>query len=104
MKTHFIYNRKSGQIVHTHISDEGQDTSKEGILHKAGSSLDKSDLDVLTAHEAVKAGPLRVDVEKMILVHDDDAKKNIAFGSAGLKKPHSGNLSGNVKTIYKKEK
>ena len=100
MKTHFIYNKKTGDIVHVHVSDEGQDTSKEGLLHKLGSSFKKTDFDVHSVDGVAEAGAYRFDAQKKSLVMQR-GKDGAAFGSAGLMKPGAVDYR-NVKTTYKK--
>ena len=100
MKTHFIYNRKTGQIIHVHVSDEAQDVSKEGLLHKVGTEFRKTDFDVHSVDGFVEPVAYRFDVQKKVLVKDKS--KDTAFGTAGMVKP--GQVSGfaAVKTTYKK--
>jgi hypothetical protein len=101
MKTHFIFNRVSGTIVHVHISDEGQDISKEGILHKLISLHNKSEFDVHTVDELVEPGRYKIDVEKKSLVREDsNAKTASAF--AGVKRPGIEGASKKAKTVYSK--
>jgi hypothetical protein len=100
MKTHFIYNKKTGDIVHVHVSDEGQNTSKEGLLHKLSPSFKKNDFDVHSAEGSVEPTAYKFDVLKKSLVKQK-ASSDSAFGSAGLMKPGSIDYR-NVRTTYKK--
>ena len=102
MKTHYIYSKKTGQIVHVHISDDGQDISKNGILHKIDSSIKKSEVEILTTDEMID-GHFYVDVAKKKLVKDIAAKK--ASGGFGFSEQSffdSDYSTGKTKTIYKK--
>ena len=101
MKTHFIYNSKTGDIVHIHFSDEGQDTSKEGVLHKLHSSVNKSELDVHTLDGLAEPASYKFDVGKKQLIKGE-SKEDSPGGSAGVQKPDDPAPSKNVKTTYKK--
>ena len=101
MKTHYIYNRKTGAIVHIHVSAEGQDTSREGILHKMGTAANKSAFDFITEDGSPRQGAFSINVSKKMLVKAV-AKSNTASGAAGVEYFDMPDYS-NVKTTYKKK-
>ena len=84
-----------------HVSDEGQDISKEGLLHKIGAEFRRTDFDVHSVDGSVEPVAYRFDVQKKVLLKDK-AKEGSAFGIAAVIKP--GQVAGvrTVRTTYKK--
>ncbi len=103
MKTHFIYSRRTGQIVHTHISDEGQDTSKEGLLNKLDPKFEKTDFEVFSTDEPVEAGAYTVNVRKRMLVRKE-ATRSTSFGLGGISRLDLPKRPKSAKTIYRRAK
>jgi hypothetical protein len=99
MKIHLLYDRTSGEIVHTHISGD-RALSKEDILHKATKERNKDNLDVLTVDSLPEGQAFKVDTASKALV-GVDPKKIRGFSLGGVGGMQLARYPKGTKTTYK---
>lgn len=103
MKVHYVYNKKTGEIVHLHLSDDGLDISKAGILHKVDSSINRNQLDVFTTDKLLQGESLQIDVNKKeVKKNTSKNKSQVGFGFHEQGSDDGQPARTSKKTIYKK--
>jgi|GEM_PF-2529340 len=104
MSMYVVYNRKTGEIVHSHAEPEDMKTPREEILSLVDPSHDASQLEVaLVDPEAVRVDKTyRMDVVKGRLTALRKEKK-AGFGTGGCQSPDRPAIVRPVRTVIERE-
>jgi hypothetical protein len=76
MPTHVVFDRTSGEIVHTHVESEDVQSAPEDILALVDPAHEHSQLDVMSVEESLSpgSGPVYVDQAARRLVSLEEGK------------------------------
>lgn len=99
MKTYIIFERKTGNIVHTHVQAEEIPTSREDLLKLIEPNYDVRALDVLVVADISSRKFYRVNV-KTGQLEESDAKGAVGLAMASATQALLPATAIGVKTIY----